>query len=378
MPLDLLQPTRREFLAYGSAALAAGAPAAALVAGEPPPLQFMIVGDWGRDGAFHQREVAAAMGEFGQSRFVVSTGDNFYQHGVGSIRDRKWDSSFQRIYTQVPQRWYAVLGNHDYAGSAEAQIQRSFHDERWRMPDYWYDMRLDAYGRPDVHLFFINTVVWRGREKFPFNFLGSGVSARDQRKQREWLEARLRGSDARVKLVFGHHPINSVRTNGAYYGMPDLDALLFDQGVTAYVCGHDHCMYHISAPDWRGRASGRMHYLCSGAGSQMRPVYPGCVPHGLVSATGCVTREQLGPREPYWHAFFTKSKTDSSLDLKGGFAVFEVGADALRVRFIEPVPDATTGRSWTERYAASLPVRAAQPRLITAPTAAIRSTQAVA
>ncbi len=76
----------------------------------------MVVGDWGRDGAFHQRQVAAAMGEFRQSRLVVSTGDNFYQHGVGSIDDRKWDTSFQRIYTDVPQRWYAVLGNHDYGG----------------------------------------------------------------------------------------------------------------------------------------------------------------------------------------------------------------------------------------------------------------------
>lgn len=377
MPLDLLQPTRREFLAYGSAALAAGAPAAASGAA-PAPLQFMVVGDWGRDGAFHQREVAAAMGQFRQSRFVVTTGDNFYQHGVGSVVDRKWDSSFQSIYTDVPQRWYAVLGNHDYGGSVEAQIQRSFHDPRWRMPDYWYDLRLDAYGRPDIHLFLINTVVWRGREKFPYNFLGSGVSRRDQKRQREWLESRLGASNAPIKLVFGHHPINSVRTNGAYYGMPDLDALLFDHGVTAYVCGHDHCMYHISAPDWRGRATGRMHYLCSGAGSQMRPVYPACVPRGLVSRTGCVTREQLGAREPYWHAFFTKSKTNPALDLKGGFALFEVHQGEIRVRFIEPVPDARTGRTWRERYAANVPIRSAQPRLITAPTAAIRSTPALA
>ena len=250
----LLRPTRRELLAYGSATVAAGATTSPLLARDTRPLQFMVLGDWGRDGAFHQRDVAAAMGEFGQSSFVVTTGDNFYQHGVDSVRDRKWDSSFQRIYTNVPQRWYAVLGNHDYGGRVEAQIQRSFHDPRWRMPDYWYDMRLDAYGRPDVHLFFINTVVWRGREKFPFNWLGSSVSGKRQRRQREWLESQLKASDAPVKLVFGHHPIYSVRTQGSYYGMPDLDALLFDHGVTAYVNGHDHNMYHISAPDWRGKA----------------------------------------------------------------------------------------------------------------------------
>jgi hypothetical protein len=33
----------------------------------------------------------------GNARFVASTGDNFYQHGISSIRDPKWETSFQRI-----------------------------------------------------------------------------------------------------------------------------------------------------------------------------------------------------------------------------------------------------------------------------------------
>ena len=316
----------------------------------------MIVGDWGRDGAYYQRQVAAAMGQFRRSQFVVSTGDNFYQHGVGSIRDRKWDTSFQRIYTAVPQRWYAVLGNHDYAGSVEAQISRTFHDPRWRMPDYWFDLRLDAFGRPDIHLFFLNTVAWRADEKFPYNFRGSSVSERDHLKQREWLEKRLRESSARVKIAFGHHPIYSIRSDGSYYGLADLDALLLDHGATAYVNGHDHCMYHISAPDWRGRAAGRMHYICSGAGSQMREVRPACIPHGLASQTACVTKQQLGPRQPFWHAFFTESDSEA-LNLRGGFAVFSIDHDTLAVRFIEPVFDPATGRGWRDRYTAKVPLR---------------------
>lgn len=363
---SLLRPTRRELLAYGSATVAASATASPLRAAGAPALQFMVLGDWGRDGAFYQRQVAAAMGEFGQSSFVVTTGDNFYQRGVGSVRDRKWDTSFQRIYTYVPQRWYATLGNHDYGGSVEAQIERSFRDPRWRLSYYWHELRLDAYGRPDVHLFFIDTVAWRGKEKFPFSWIGSSVSKKRQQQQKEWLEERLKASSAPVKLVFGHHPIYSVRTQGSYYGLPDLDALLRDHGVTAYVNGHDHNLYHISAPDWRGKAAGRMHYICSGAGSEMRPVYPACVPNGLVSQSGCVTREQLGPHQPYWHAFFTQSER-SDLDLKGGFAVFEVGDTDLRVRFIEPVADAASGRPWRERYAASVPIRTAQAALFFRP-----------
>ena len=120
--MTLIQPTRRDFLTSGSAALAWALPHTASNASTVTPLEFMIVGDWGRDGAYYQRQVATAMGQFRRSQFVVSTGDNFYQHGVGSIHDRKWDTSFQRIYSAVPQRWYAVLGNHDYAGSVEAQM----------------------------------------------------------------------------------------------------------------------------------------------------------------------------------------------------------------------------------------------------------------
>ena len=353
---SLLRPTRRELLAYGSATVAATATASPLRAAGAHPLQFMVLGDWGRDGAFYQRQVAAAMGQFPASQFVVTTGDNFYQHGVDSVRDRKWDSSFNRIYTDVPQRWYATLGNHDYGGRVEAQIERSARDPRWRMPHYWYDMRLGAYGRPDVHLFFIDTVAWRGKEKFPFDWMGSSVGRTKQRRQRDWLEERLRGSDAPFKIVFGHHPIYSVRNQGSYYGMADLDALLCDHGVIAYVNGHDHNLYHISAPDWRRKAAGRVHYICSGAGSEMRPVYPACVPHGLVSQSGCVTREQIGGKEPFWHAFFTQSQR-SEVDLKGGFAVFELADAQLRVRFIEATPDPKTGRSWRERYASNLQTR---------------------
>jgi len=353
MEARLLQPTRREFLAYGSAALSAGA---SVAAASPSPLHFQVIGDWGRDGAHYQRSVAAMMGQLRDTSFVVTTGDNFYQHGVRSVADRKWDSSFQRIYTSVPQPWFAVLGNHDYGGSVEAQIERTFRDPRWRMPYYWYDISLSSYGRPDIHLFFINTVVWRGREKFLYNFRGSSIRQSQQVRQIEWLKQRLAASRAAIKLVFGHHPIYSVRTGGSYYGMANLDALLFDHGVTAYFNGHDHCMYHISAPDWRGIARQRMHYICSGAGSQMRAVDPPCVPRGLASEAACMDKLQLGSRNPFWHAFFTRSETSPEFDLKGGVALCEVSVSELRIRFLEAVANMATGEPWTERHGYSIPL----------------------
>src|SRR5262249_54004353 len=98
--------TRRA--AVGGLAAATAAPTWASV---PSPLNFLAVGDWGRDGAFGQRDVAARMGRVAlakRARFVVSVGDNFYDDGVQGVDDPKWRTSFETIYDapslQVP--WY--------------------------------------------------------------------------------------------------------------------------------------------------------------------------------------------------------------------------------------------------------------------------------
>ena len=87
----------------------------------------------------------------------------------------------------------------------------------------------------------------------------------------------------------------------------------------------------------------------------MRAVYPSCIPRGLASETACVTKDQLGSRQPFWHAFFTKSDQNPELDLKGGFALFQVQDKEIGIRFVEAVPDPSKGRLWRERYSATLP-----------------------
>ena len=53
-------------------------------------LNFIAIGDWGRNGADHQKEVAFQMGKTANeiySQFTIATGDNFYPSGVVS----EWD-----------------------------------------------------------------------------------------------------------------------------------------------------------------------------------------------------------------------------------------------------------------------------------------------
>src|SRR5271154_3435960 len=90
-------------------------------------LNFGIIGDWGRYGRPDQMAVAQQMGltcAKANASFVISVGDNFYEDGVRSALDLHWTQSFENVYAakslQVP--WYVALGNHDYRGSVDAQL----------------------------------------------------------------------------------------------------------------------------------------------------------------------------------------------------------------------------------------------------------------
>jgi acid phosphatase len=326
--MALFRPTRRDLI--GSVPLLAGAAAlptplvAATLASDP--FNFLVVGDWGRNGSTNQLLVARRMGEVAAkvgSRFTVSTGDNFYKLGVSSTTDSQWRKSFTDVYThdalQTP--WYAVLGNHDYGGNVRAQIDRTGTGP-WVMDALWYERTPAQIGHPDIHLFFINTVVWLGKESFPYKWLGSDIGKEDQEAQIEWLTSKLRGSTARYKFVFGHHGIYSIGPHGGKMRMKELDDILRKYRVTAYVNGHDHCLYHISRDG--------MHYICSGAGSQILDDYRGgpvfTDPAGKL--TGCALPVFCDSRTraevfPWWHAHLAEP----------GFAEFQIASGGPRFTF---------------------------------------------
>lgn len=101
------------------------------------PLNFLVVGDWGREGAYNQTLVAEQMGRVGHHLgidFVISVGDNFYQAGLKGPHDAKFDNSSE-VYTarSLQTQWFAVLGNHDYLGDTLLQIGDLLtqKDKRW-------------------------------------------------------------------------------------------------------------------------------------------------------------------------------------------------------------------------------------------------------
>jgi hypothetical protein len=205
-------------------------------AAEPHPdpiVSFLAVGDWGRDGAFHQAEVAARMGETAKAldaAFVISVGDNFYEDGVASIDDPKWKTSFEDVYTapslQIP--WYVALGNHDYHGNTQAQLDYAQASKRWNMLGRWYGSRqtsVTSKGRVGVDLFVLDT------SPFIAAYHADGakkvkVAGQRTAPQLRWLDAALAQSTADWKVVVGHHPIYSGGAHGAPGGSPELMARL--------------------------------------------------------------------------------------------------------------------------------------------------------
>ena len=272
MPDNLLN--RREVIASIAATTAVAALPRALGAEPAPVLDFLIVGDWGRNGTNHQREVAAQMGRTAGSlggRFVISVGDNFYEDGVRSSSDPQWRSSFEDVYSarslQVP--WYVALGNHDYRGVPQAQIDYAKTSPRWRMPSRYYKVPGGDMGVPHLDLFVIDTspLVHKYRENV-HSVIAENVASQDVTAQLHWLDEQLAKSAAAWKLVIGHHTIYS---GGSGHGdTPEtvdlIEPLLHKHRVQAYINGHDHDLQHIRR--------GGVDYICCGAGSEVRPVQP--------------------------------------------------------------------------------------------------------
>src|SRR5580704_18117276 len=154
---------RRLVQALGGIGIAAVMPLSrAWADADGPSLNFLAVGDWGRHGHDHQRDVAVHMGESAEllgARFVISVGDNFYVNGVASVDDPAWKTSFEDVYTapslQVP--WHVALGNHDYRGSAQAQLDYSATSSRWRLPARWYSVTEYTPDRAQVEIFVVDT-----------------------------------------------------------------------------------------------------------------------------------------------------------------------------------------------------------------------------
>ncbi len=153
----------------------------------------------------------------------ITLGDNIYEDGVKNANDELFKHKFKDHYDRLNILIYAALGNHDVQDNTlsnqeqiEAQIGHSAYSDTWRMNGEYYDYKVKG-----VHFMVINSNDF-------------------DREQRHWLHSTLKGSTAKWKVVYGHHPI---RSNGMHGDTKDLVVELLPlicSYADVYVSGHDH------------------------------------------------------------------------------------------------------------------------------------------
>lgn len=236
-------------------------------------LRFLAMGDWGRNGADHQKEVAQQMAKTANvfyPHFITVTGDNFYPSGVVSEWDPLWKYSFEDIYTdfRLQWDWYPVLGNHDYKTNPDAQVKYSSISRRWRMPARYYSKLFAIPGDTGskVLLLFLDTNPLIP-EYYKNEEYGPNVKAADSALQKKWIAAQLAqaGEHVKWKIVVAHHPMYSGGDREHGYDTravrASLEPLLTAAQADLYIAGHEHSLQHI----YNG---GKLHHFISGAASE--------------------------------------------------------------------------------------------------------------
>ena len=213
-------------------------------------IRVLAFGDFG-NGSTEQKTVAQTIAAYHRDRpldFAVTLGDNFYSVGMESTSDPRWKTWFEDLYGPLGIPFYAALGNHDWGhpDSPAAEILYSGKTASWRMPAAYY-----TFTAGPVQFFAIDT-----------------QSVTLAQKQRQWLDQELTKSQARWKVVYGHHPIYSV---GNYEDRPDLIAsvlpILVDR-VDVYLAGHDHNLQSLQPQ------RGVHFYIAGGGGAGLYEVKP--------------------------------------------------------------------------------------------------------
>lgn len=218
-------------------------------------LGFFVLGDTGT-GNEAQLAVAAAMEKVCQTggfTGILLLGDNFYQKGVTSTEDPQWEEKIFKPYGtpclgELPI--YSVLGNHDYKGNVDVQIEMTNVNSRWQMPSKFYELQFD------------NVLQVIAMDTTKLSWCHDA-----QRCNLDFLEAALeRRGNFRWSIVMGHHPIVSASVKYRHDSWTDWNwrTWLLNKylchGPDLYLSGHSH---HL---EFRHEPACETQFVVSGGG----------------------------------------------------------------------------------------------------------------
>jgi hypothetical protein len=228
---------------------------------------FIVISDQGRNGYYHQKEVADMMATVATDcsvRFYITGGDNFQISGVQSTQDPLWMSSFENIYTHPSSHyeWYPALGNHDHGGNVQAEIDYSKISRRWKMPSRYYTIS-KMRDSVSIRLVILDTqpIVMAYSTSDP------RYTVADANRQIAWADSVLTVAKEDWIIVVGHHPVFSAhpgRKNTEEL-VEYLNPVLNKHNVDFYIGSHDHIFQHLKD------TASKIDYFVNTAGSEVRP-----------------------------------------------------------------------------------------------------------
>lgn len=217
-----------------------------------PSLQVLVLGDWGTGGEGQQEVADAAAVTHAQSppAFVLTVGDNFYPEGVSGPGDPLWRSHFEEIYSGPfweGLTFFPTLGNHDYMGSIEGQLQYSLLSDRWEISAPYYTIQEELPGGGEVLFLALDT-----------NPFADG--GREKETQFTWADSILDEATQDWILAYGHHPVATGGWHGPDGSVQDGILPLLEKGVSLYLAGHNHSTELIET------GVGPLQAICGGGG----------------------------------------------------------------------------------------------------------------
>lgn len=224
-------------------------------------LEVIAIGDAGRGNA-GQKNTALAMNNYAENipiDFVLYLGDNAYSSGFSSVYDEKWKTRFENIYNypalDIP--FYALLGNHDYVGNVEAELQYSAQfDTKFTLPSRYYSFKRMLPDSTEIHFIILDTVILLNEST-------------ESDIELQWFENELSSSNADWKVVLGHYPLYSNGMHGNRNNLINIiEKDLIKYNTDLYIAGHDHNLELL-------KNETGPYYIVSGSGALLRDFYPG-------------------------------------------------------------------------------------------------------
>lgn len=215
------------------------------IASRDKPIRVLAFGDFGT-GSAGQIKDAATMVTYNQQHpfdFGLALGDNFYENGLTTPSDPRWQTEWEQLYGPLGIKFYPVLGNHDYSerDSPAAELAYTAKSKTWVFPAAYYTFTAGA-----AQFFAIDNIRLTDEEL-------------------TWLDTELNKSTAKWKIVYGHYQIydssygdnNETQVNLIGRLLPILEK----NHVQIYLNGHSHNMQAT-------QTASPVHFFTSGAGGR--------------------------------------------------------------------------------------------------------------